>query len=287
MNSLKAEEIPADSRQARQMARRQMITEAVMAEGTVRIDDLTERFNISLMTVHRDLDELVSRGILRKSRGVVSAAPTSLMEASDVYRASRQITEKAAIAEAAMTFIEPGQAVFMDDATTVLQMLPHLAKAAPLTVITNSMTVMSEVKGLKDIELIGLGGQFHAWNNSFMGHMTTGEILKLRADTVFMSMAAIIDGSVFHPLAEIVEIKKAMMKAAARSVLLADHTKWDRRALHCLCPLTDFDTVIVDDGLAQAHIEQMRADGVEVVVAPAGSSSRSASTRTPEAVPAK
>ncbi|MCI5043023.1 MAG: DeoR family transcriptional regulator, partial [Donghicola eburneus] len=68
---LMAEKTPADSRQARQLARRKMITEAVMAEGTMRIEDLTERFGISLMTVHRDLDELVSLGLLRKTRGIV------------------------------------------------------------------------------------------------------------------------------------------------------------------------------------------------------------------------
>src|SRR5690606_10598947 len=122
MDRLMAEKVPGDSRQARQLARRQMIAEAVMAEGTMRIEDLTERFGISLMTAHRDLDDLVSRGLLRKMRGMVSAAPTSLVEASDVYRSIRQSAEKAAIAEVAFRFVEPGQAIFMDDSTSVLQM---------------------------------------------------------------------------------------------------------------------------------------------------------------------
>jgi DeoR/GlpR family transcriptional regulator of sugar metabolism len=109
---LGGEQLPADSRHARQIARRQMIVEAVMAEGTMRIEDLTERFGISLMTAHRDLDELAGRGLLRKSRGLVSAAPTSLIEASDVYRQSRQSAEKRAIAAAAAAHVDPGQAIF-------------------------------------------------------------------------------------------------------------------------------------------------------------------------------
>ena len=84
------DELPSDSRHARQIARRQLIAEAVMAEGNMRIEDLVERFGISLMTAHRDLDELASRGLLRKTRGIVSAAPSSLVEASDVYRQSQQ-----------------------------------------------------------------------------------------------------------------------------------------------------------------------------------------------------
>ena len=62
LKNLAWDQVPADSRHARQLARRQMMAEAVLAEGTMRIEDLTERFGISLMTAHRDLDELVGKG---------------------------------------------------------------------------------------------------------------------------------------------------------------------------------------------------------------------------------
>src|SRR5690606_4600501 len=78
-------------RQSRQAARQRAITEAVMAAGSIRIDELAERFEISTMTVHRDLDELEARGLLRKTRGVATALSTALVESSDVYRASRQL----------------------------------------------------------------------------------------------------------------------------------------------------------------------------------------------------
>ncbi|MET0748455.1 MAG: DeoR/GlpR family DNA-binding transcription regulator, partial [Rhizobium sp.] len=171
-NPFLQEQIPGDSRLARQLARRQAMTETVMAEGSVRIEDLAERFGISLMTAHRDLDELVSRGILRKTRGIASAAPTSLIESSDVYRSSRQSLEKRALALAAMRFVEPGQAIFFDDSTTVLQMAQFLPSAVPLTDITNSLTLMNDLKGIRDLTLLGLGGQYYNWCNAFMGRMT-------------------------------------------------------------------------------------------------------------------
>jgi DeoR/GlpR family transcriptional regulator of sugar metabolism len=263
-----SDEVPGDSRQARQLVRRQLIAEAVMATGSMRIEELTDRFGVSLMTAHRDLDELVSRGLLRKTRGIVSAAPTSLIEASDVYRSSRQSAEKAAIAEAAMAFVEPGQAIFLDDSTTVLGMARHLPLKAPLTAITNSLTLMNELKGVRDLTLIGLGGQFFNWCNAFIGAMTQAEISRLRADTLFLSMAAITDDITFHQSAEMVETKRAMFNAAATRILLADHTKFERRALHSLAALTDFDVVIVDDGAPTAHLDRMRAKGINVVVTP-------------------
>lgn len=261
------EQMSSDSRHARQLARRQLIAEAVMAEGAMRIEDLTDRFGISLMTAHRDLDELVGRGLLRKTRGIVSAAPTGLPESRDVCRSSRQGAEKRAIAEAAATFVEPGQAVFFDDSTTVSHMVRHLSARVPLTAITNSITLINALKGMRDLTLLGLGGQFYAWCNAFMGPVTTTEIRRLRADRVFMSMAAITDGMVFHQSPEMAEAKRAMFDSAAMRILLADHTKFERRALHAMGALDEFDVVIVDDATPPREIDRMRSRGIDVVIA--------------------
>lgn len=264
---LVAGEVASDSRHARQIARRRMIAEAVMAEGTMRIEDLVERFGISLMTVHRDIDDLVDRGLLQKTRGIVSAASTSLIESSDVYRAGRQAAEKKAIAEAAMAFVEPGQAIFFDDSTTVLQMAALLSTRVPITAITNSLVLMNALRDVRDVTLLALGGQFHAWCNAFIGRMTTTEIARLRADTAFLSFSAITDDMVFHQSPEMVTTKRAMFDSAARRILLADHTKFQRRALHAMGPLAEFDAVVVDDGLPEADVARLRAKGVTVVVA--------------------
>lgn len=265
---LMSERMPQDTRQARQLARRQQIAEMVMTEGTVRIEDLAERFEISLMTAHRDLDDLDERGLLRKMRGLVSAVPTSLVEASDVYRSAHQSAEKTAIAAAAVDMIQPGQAMIMDDSTSVGRMAPLLHKKTPLTVITNSLTLMRALRGVHDLSLIGLGGQFHDWCNAFIGRMTAQYISRLRADIAFLSMAAITDDMVFHQSPEMVDTKRGMFEAAARRVLLADHTKFERRALHGMVELEAFDTVIVDDRTPEVCVARMRAKEIEVVVAP-------------------
>lgn len=264
------DQLTSDSRQTRQVARRRMIAEAVMSEGSMRIEDLTDRFGISLMTAHRDVDELVSRGLFRKTRGIVTAAATNLIESSDVYRSSRQSAEKKIIAEAAMQFVEPGQAIFFDDSTTVLQMVPHLSSKVPITAITNSLTLMNALTGLHDVTLIGLGGQYYNWCNAFMGRMTISEIKALRADVAFISMSAINDGIVLHQSPETVDAKRAMFDCSVKRILLADHTKFERRALHSFAALEEFDVVIVDDKTLPVHIDRMRSRDINVVVAKAG-----------------
>jgi len=238
-----------------------------MTEGSVRIEDLADRFDVSLMTIHRDLDELAGRGILRKARGVATATSTSLVESSDVYRSNRQAREKEAVAIAALDYIEPGQAIFLDDSTTVMRIAPHLADKAPLTVITNVLTLMNELRDTHGITLIGLGGNYYNWCSAFMGPMTRHAISQFRADTFLMSTSAIANDQVFHQYLETVETKRAMFEAADRRLLLVDHTKFERRALHAMLPLKDFDAVIVDDQTSPGTIQGLEDRGINVVVA--------------------
>ena len=260
-------DVLGDSRRGRQAERQRSITEAVMQAGAVRIEDLAARFGISVMTVHRDLDELEGRGLLRKSRGVATALSSALVESSDVYRASRQLSEKESIARAALEFIEPGQAIMLDDSTTTLQLLPHLQTKKPLTVITNTLTIMEELRAANGITLLGLGGQYYNWCSAYMGRITTTTIANLRADLLVMSTSAISDDVAFHQTQETVDVKRAMFESSNRRILLADHTKFEQRALHAMVPLAEFDAVIVDAATDQPHVNRLRDKGVNVVVA--------------------
>lgn len=269
------DQLASGSRKYRQFERQRAVTELVISEGSVRIEDVAERFGVSLMTVHRDLDMLESRGILRKTRGVATATSTIVIESSDVYRSNRQAAEKEALAVAAMDYIEPGQAIILDDSTTVMRIARHLAGKAPITVITNVLTLMNELRDTNGITLLGLGGLYYNWCSAFMGSTTRHEIAQFQADTFIMSTSAITNDVVFHQYLETVDTKRAMFDASNKRVLLADHTKFERQALHAMVPLRAFDAVIVDDGTSQIDIERMRNTGINVVVAATAHTHRS------------
>jgi len=256
-----------ESKLPKQQARQRAIADAVMSEGSIRIEQLAERFEISLMTVHRDLDELESRGLLRKSRGLATALSSSLVESSDVYRLGQQAPLKHALAEAALQFLEPGQSLMLDDSTTVLHLAKMLGAKTPLTIITNVLTLMNELKGVRGISLVALGGTYHNWCSAFMGSMTAEAIGRLRADVFVMSTAAITDDICFFQSEDTVQTKRAMFEVAAKRILLVDHTKFERRALHALASLSEFDHVIVDSQTSQEHIDRLRSRGVDVIVA--------------------
>lgn len=247
--------------------RQREIVSAVLSEGSIRIDELADRFGISAMTVHRDLNDLEEQGLLRKARGAATALPNSVVESSDAFRIGQQNESKSALARAAMQFIEPGQAVFLDDSTTVNHLVPLLADFTPLTVITNFLPNMEALKTISGVELVALGGSYRKWCSSFMGRVTTESIEQMRADIFVTSTAAVVDDMCFHQSQETVDIKRAMFDASALRVLAVDHTKFEKRALYRLAALTEFDHVIVDAATSDDDVTRLRQQGVHVMVA--------------------
>lgn len=252
----------------RQSERLDAITEMVLGAGSMRIEDLTEIFGVSIQTIHRDLDALDAQGVLRKSRGVVTAVATSLFEASTEYRARQARAEKEAVSRAAFSLVEPGQAVILDDSTTGLYLAELMVQRQPLTVITNFQRVINTLIGHAGIALISSGGQYYQWCEAFMGTVATTALSTLKADIAFISSPAVTDGVCFHQHHDAVLVKRAMFEAARQRVLYIDHSKFAKRALHAHHKVSDFDLVIVDANIADDDLSRLQDTGVEVMLAP-------------------
>ncbi|SEF18284.1 DeoR/GlpR family DNA-binding transcription regulator [Jiangella alba] len=254
--------------QTSRSVRQDRIADHVLREGSVTASQLAETFSVSLMTVHRDLDELERQGVVRKFHGGVSAQPSSVFESNVAYRLRTARAEKAAIARFARTLIEPGMAVMLDDSTTTLGVAELLTDAAPLTVITNFLQVINAMSRADRVRLISLGGEYYPTHDSFLGVPCIEAIESLRADVLLTSTSAASGGLTYHQEQEIVLVKRAMMRSATRKVLLMDHTKLGGTALHQLAPLTDFDDVVVDGGTPADVVRALRDRRVNVHVAP-------------------
>lgn len=252
---------------SKQQDRRRRITELVMEEGSLRIDDLVATVDASSMTVYRDLTDLEAQGLVHRNRGYVSAASSLLYEAASEYRLHQNEVEKREIAGAAAELIEPGQAVMLDDSTTGMYLARLLPERAPLTVVTNHRGVFGELATQQGIHLICVGGDYLPWADAFVGGMALDALRGMRVDLAIMSVSAVTDGVCFYPQQEMVQLKKAMLASARRKVLYVDHTKFRRRALHAVAPTEDFDTVIVDSQTPQEEIEVLRQRGATVELA--------------------
>jgi DeoR/GlpR family transcriptional regulator of sugar metabolism len=251
--------------------RQERIRARVVEDGFVRIEELAEQLAVSPMTIHRDLDALERRGWLRKVRGGASAQPSALFHGDVGHRMLAMAEAKDELGRAALPLVERGHAIMFDESTTALRLARLLPTVAPLTVISNFLPLINELAGEPGIDVISLGGVYYPAYEAFLGLQTAEFCSALRADVLFMSTTAVSHGACYHQSPDTVMVKRALMASATRRVLLIDHTKFAKQAIHRLAPLTDFDLVLIDRGTDPRDVEVLRDQGVSVHVAGEGS----------------
>ncbi|RZQ64069.1 DeoR/GlpR family DNA-binding transcription regulator [Amycolatopsis suaedae] len=245
--------------------RRQDVLRKVIELGEVRIDDLTESFGVSLMTMHRDLDDLAARRLLRKLRGKVAAYPALTMETAKRFREGLNLPYKEALCERAAAEVHSGQTVFLDDSTTLFPLANRLSRVDHLVVITNSLTVARIVgEGpAEGTEVILLGGRYTEFD-SCIGPDVLAGLERMRSDVGFVSVTAVAGGRLYHPVRDYADLKTAMLASVNRPVLVVDHTKFGRTATYAHGDAGDFALVVTDEKTPADEVDAMRELGTTV-----------------------
>lgn len=200
--------------------RQRMIIDRIVADGAVDLAELAHSFTVSKMTIHRDLDQLEEEGLLRKIRGGATIEAGTQFESHFQLRERQGGEAKAAIAQTALSLIEPGMTIMIDDGSTAAVLGRHAVIKRPLTIITNNVAILDTLKGEAGITLIALGGIYSVKFNAYLGKATEDALTSLRADLAFLSSPAVAELSVFHMDDDVVRTKQAMMRAAATRALI-------------------------------------------------------------------
>lgn len=246
--------------------RRMRIIQALMTGASVSIRDLAETLNVSLMTAHRDLAALEREGLVRRLRGSVSAEKSLLFESSYNYRVRKNTDEKKRLARAAVSRLEPGNAIMIDDSTTTYHLCDYLPEAAPLTVITNAAPILERLRDLPEIDLVSTGGRYHPGYNGYFGANGEKAIRSYHVDVAILSTTTIQGLALYTPDEIVVRAKQAMMQVARRRFLLADATKFQFSALNYVAEITDFDLVFLTGDVPPDALARMRDAGVPVEI---------------------
>lgn len=215
----------------------------------IAISDLSEKLNVSEMTIRRDLRQLEEEGILTIiPKGAVLNTTNDFDKIDDTLktRSLQNLLQKKTLAEYASKFIENGDIIFLDASTTVYEICPHIADKN-ITIITNSIRIAQYFSTNKNLTIILTGGILRYGTLSLIGDDTENTIKKYSINKVFMSAKAISEK---HGITDVnmfeIKTKTTAISLSEEVFLLLDNTKINKTSLKQVCDIKDVTTLITN-----------------------------------------
>jgi len=252
------------------IARQEYIIQRLQETGAVSIDELCTTLGASIATIRRDLEDLESRSLLKRTRG--GAVPIGPLfyepfrnDSSFQDRVSSFAEEKRRIGLAAAKLISKGQMIALTGGTTTTEVVRSLKVLSDISIITNTVNVAMELSNRKDIEVIVTGG--HLRGNWFT---LVGAIANSAAETLFSDIMFIgVDG--IHAKQGLTctnsseaEVLRKLVQHAKMKVVVADHSKLGSVSKYLLCPTKGIDKLITDIGATPSAVAPFEKLGIEV-----------------------
>lgn len=251
--------------------RRSKIKERLFEQRSVKVSDLVKEFNVSEETIRRDLNQLEREGLVKKNYGgAILAEEIENVNIPPVQQRKLQYyDEKYAIGKKAAELVKEQQIIIIDSGSTTWCMATHLKHVPHLMVVTNGINVAEECSYNEDAEVFLLGGKVIKKSMSLVGPQAEMELHKYSAHYVFLGASGIsmTKGFTSSDIYE-AEIKRAMISAGQKVVILADHSKFQRQGLVSYSSFQDVDILITSDLTDPNVINEIERFGVDVVVCP-------------------
>jgi DeoR/GlpR family transcriptional regulator of sugar metabolism len=252
--------------------RRSRILAHVRSQGYASFREIAEVVGISESTVRRDLRAMVSEGLVTATRGGVGRPGGQVVERTAAPPGGDGLAgERAAIAAAAAGLVTEGSAILLGPGRSTLELARRLADVGPLTVVTNSVPVTTVLLDREEIELVMVGGTLRRSIQAFVGPLTEQGLQGLRGAQVFLSGEGVTaERGLTTPNVFAAAADMALAAAGKQVVVLADHTKIGRETMCQTVPSERIDTLITSPGADPTALEELRAGGIDVVVATPG-----------------
>lgn len=248
--------------------RKAKILKRLKRDKSVKVNELSEAFQVTEETIRRDLEKLEKEGLLIRSYGGAIIESHVSEELSYTDREKVNIEQKIKIAEAASKLIENGETVFIDASTTALEVIKKIDKSKKVTVITNAIDAIKQMSQLKHITVIGIGGVLNERTLSLEGPLATKFIDRYYADKVIFSVKGITkERGIMDSKESYAEIKNHMIENSRQAVLVVDESKFGNSALIRIVDMKDVDIIVTEYKTDEAWEEIFENNDIHVIVA--------------------
>ncbi len=260
--------------------RLEQLYKIIQDEKKVRVNDVSTRFSMSRSTIRTDLEELESRGLIVRTHGGAILRSSTLKDNENEklshnvelnIRTQEYTEEKRAIGQLAATLINDGDTLMIDGGSTTKAVAEQLIDKKKLTIVTNSIFLMPDLMAIGDSAVYLTGGIVYKensvlvgdWSNDFVSHFKTKKSI-LGMDGVSIESGLTVADSMVPAVAS---IKKRMIEASSELIIVCDHSKLGRVCLTPVASCENMKYLVTDDGADPDMINELRALGVNVLIA--------------------
>ena len=245
--------------------RLEIIRQDLLDNGEVSTEKLAKKFKVSSMTIHRDIEQLVSTGEAVRTYGGAAMAKRLTFEFSFQDKQQKKLKEKKRLATEALKHIKDGQTIMLDTGTTTLQIARELIGKRKVTIITTSLAIVSQVQFAEDIKVILLGGFLRGGSPDMHGPLTEQNIEQFKTDLVFMGADAIdSSGNTYTDDLRVVNLDKKMASNASQVIVVADNSKFGTSAMCKVLKPKDYNLLITGTGVNTRIVKQLKNKNIKL-----------------------
>jgi DeoR family fructose operon transcriptional repressor len=242
------------------------ILQVARTQGRVDVTALADTFAVTAETIRRDLTILERAGMLRRVHGGAIPVERIGFEPALSARDTVLTAEKERIAKVALAEVPEDGAIILDAGTTTARLAQALPIDRELTVVVNSPAIAAILGPRPNLNVLVLGGRVRGKTLATVDDWALRPLADLYVDVAFMGTnGCSVERGLTTPDPAEAAVKRAMIGAARRAVLLADHTKIGNDYLARFGSLADLDLLITDDGLNDELVMDVETEGVRVI----------------------
>ncbi|HHD64185.1 MAG TPA: DeoR/GlpR transcriptional regulator [Desulfobulbaceae bacterium] len=264
--------------------RRALVLGHIQREGVVSVQKVAQLIGTSVATVRRDFAELANRGMIVRIHGgaMLALSQQTTFEPDYHFTSKVFVSEKEAIGKVAAELLQPRQSVLFDSSSTVFQAARFVVeRGIPILALTNDLNIANALADAPRVELKVTGGSLRSGSFTLVGDPGRSFLGSLHVDVCFLGIHAIAlrphhnnSGSNKDPCAtlsdtslEVVAMKRQMVRAARKKVVLVDSSKFGISAFCDVCTLDYIDIIITDRNIQPDQQRCLERNGIQVIIA--------------------
>ncbi|MBU3161275.1 DeoR/GlpR family DNA-binding transcription regulator [Clostridium frigoris] len=247
--------------------RKSKIINSLNKYGKVKVCDLSQQYEVSEVTIRRDLQELEEDEIIKRVHGGAVLNVNTKFEPTFSEKIDKFYDEKESIGKLAASIIEDGDTIALDAGTTTISIARQIT-AKNITVLTNSVDVAYELAKKRDVEVIITGGTLRWETRAMVGPVADNALKNFRVDKAFIGTNGLcsINGLTTPNIIE-ANTKREMIKIADQTIVVCDHTKFGIVYFSKIVNLDSVDIIITDNQIDNAILEQFVEKDVKIIKA--------------------